>query len=327
MERRSELRHDLVSGNWVLLSTRRGARPHELKHRPKRKPTPLNQCPFERPFRDRSPIYLSGPKDDWRLAVVANKYPAVVHDPRPIKHERNGFYEPIEGAGHHELVLTRSHFNNFPKLSPAEAREVFHVFQERYRDLAKEKEVAYISIFHNWGAAAGASVFHPHYQILTVPIVPSYVERALDTSEQYFHKHKKSVHDVLMHYELKKRKRIVFENSEAVVIAPYVSREPFELRVYPKRRNPYFEEAGEEEIAGVTAALQGALQRLEKKLHDPDYNFLIHTAPVENKAQHHHYKWHIEIIPKLNIDAGFELGTGIEINTVDPDDAAKILRS
>lgn len=327
MERRSELRHDLVSGNWVLLSTRRGKRPHEIKNRPKRKATPIKDCPFERPFRDRSPIYLAGPKDNWRLSVVANKYPAVVHSARPVKNEHNGFYEPVKGTGHHELVLTRDHFKNFPKLSPDEAREVFHVFQERYRDLAKEPEVAYVSIFHNWGPAAGASVFHPHYQILTVPIVPSYVERTLDTSENYFRKHKRSVHDVLMRYELKKRKRIVYENGEAVVLAPYVSREPFELRVYPKRTNPYFEDAGEAEVFGVAAALQNALQRLEKKLHDPDYNFLVHTAPVKDKKRHHHYKWHIEIIPKLNIDAGFELGTGIEINTVDPDDAARILRS
>ncbi len=327
MQRKSEFRHDLVSGNWVLLSTRRGTRPHEIKARPRRKPTPASRCPFEYPFRDRSPIYLAGPKSDWRLAVVANKYPAVVHGGRPVKSERNGFYEPIQGAGHHELVITRDHFKNFAHLKSEDAKEVFHAFGERYRDLAKEKEVAYISIFHNWGSEAGASVFHPHYQILTVPIVPSYVARALETSEEYFRKHKRSVHDVLMKYELAKRKRIVLENKEAVVLAPYVSREPFELRVYPKRPNPYFEEAADEELGGVVDALQSALLRLEKRLHDPDYNFLIHTAPVAEKKSHHHYKWHIEIIPKLNVDAGFELGTGIEINTVDPDDAAKILRS
>jgi UDPglucose--hexose-1-phosphate uridylyltransferase len=326
MERHSELRHDLVSGNWVLLSTRRGMRPHELKSGPKRKPTPISRCPFEYPFRDRSPIYLAGPKDNWRLAVVSNKYPAVVHGSGAVKAEHNGFYEPVMGSGYHELVITRSHYDNFPHLAPEDARAVFHVFQERYRDLAKEKEVVYISIFHNWGPAAGASVYHPHYQILTVPIVPSYIERALQTSEAYFRKHKRSVHDVLMNYELKKRKRIVFENREAVVLAPYVSREPFELRVYPKRCNPYFEDAVAEELSGTVAALQIALLKLEKKLHDPDYNFLIHTAPVAGKKHHHHYKWHIEVIPKLNVDAGFELGTGIEINTVDPDDAARILR-
>jgi UDPglucose--hexose-1-phosphate uridylyltransferase len=327
MARHSELRHDLVSGNWVLLSTRRGTRPHELKGGPKRKSTPISRCPFERPFRDRSPIYLAGPKSDWRLAVVANKYPAVIHGTQPVRSEHSGFYEPVKGSGHHELILTHSHYDNFPHLSSEDAQGVFHLFQERYRDLAKEKEVAYISMFHNWGPAAGASVFHPHYQILTVPIVPSYVERALQTSEAYFRKHQRFVHDVLMNYELKKRKRIVFENKEAVVLAPYVSREPFELRVYPKRHNAYFEDAVPEELAGTAAALQTALTKLEKKLHDPDYNFLIHTASVAGKARHHHYKWHIEIIPKLNVDAGFELGTGIEINTVDPDDAAKILRN
>lgn len=328
MHQHSELRHDLISGNWVLMAPSRGKRPHTLGRIAPTKPTPLKGCPFEDPFENAGPLLsIYGTKKNWSMVAVANKYPAVVHSGRPaVPRKNNGFYEPLRGAGHHELLITRDHFKNFPKLTEREAERLFVAFQERYRILATEKDVAYISIFHNWGRLAGASVYHPHYQILTVPIIPSYVEHVLRVSENYHKKHGHSIHDLLVRYELKKKKRIVFENDAAVALAPYVSPEPFELKIYPKRPSPYFEEAAGAELSGMAQALQISLRRMERRLGHPDYNFFIHTAPVKDKKKYRHYKWHIEVVPKLNIDAGFELGTGIEINTVDPDEAAKILR-
>jgi UDPglucose--hexose-1-phosphate uridylyltransferase len=110
------------------------------------------------------------------------------------------------------------------------------------------------------------------------------------------------------------------------VFAPYVSREPFELRVFPKKHLPYFEDTDEKTMQYTVDALQKALLLLEVQLHDPDYNFFIHTAPLKNKKGHSHYHWHIEIQPKTSIAAGFELGTGVEVNVVEPDDAAAMLR-
>lgn len=328
-DRHSELRHDLVSGNWVLMAPGRGKRPHIIGKASRTKPTPIKGCPFENPFANTGPLLaIYGTRKHWSMVVVANKYPAVVHSGKPVAPERkNGFYEPLRGAGHHELLITRDHYKNFPKLTEREAEKLFEALQERYRVLAFEKDVAYISIFHNWGRMAGASVYHPHYQILTVPIIPADVEHTLRASEAYYKKHGRSIHDLLIRYELKKGKRIVFENDAAVALAPYVSPEPFELKIYPKRPSPCFEDASGAELAGMANALRASLKLIERKLDHPDYNFLIHTAPVKDKKKYRHYKWHIGVIPKLNIDAGFELGTGIEINTVDPNDAAKILRS
>ena len=121
-------------------------------------------------------------------------------------------------------------------------------------------------------------------------------------------------------------KRIVFKNKSALVVAPYVSREPFQLRVYPLKHRPYLEETPDSELKDVALALRHALLKLEKKIKKSDYNFFIHSAPVKKEKSFKHYHWHVEVLPKLNISAGFELGTGIEINTVDPDDAARVLR-
>lgn len=130
----------------------------------------------------------------------------------------------------------------------------------------------------------------------------------------------------MMGWELKNKKRIIYENEGAVVFAPFVSKEPFEMRILPKKHLPYFENTLDIDLDCIVDALRFALKRLETKLHRPDYNFFIHTAPLKNKEKYKHYHWHIEIIPKFNISAGFELGTGIEINPVDPDEAAKVLR-
>ena len=130
----------------------------------------------------------------------------------------------------------------------------------------------------------------------------------------------------MVKWEKKENHRIVYENKSAIVLAPFVSREPFELRVFPKKHLPYFEDTPQNIMEDIVAALQKALAKIEKKLGDPDYNFFIHTAPLKDKKKYSHYHWHIEILPKFNISAGFEQGTGIEINPVDPDEAAKILR-
>lgn len=256
---------------------------------------------------------------------MENKYPAVVHGNHPFI-KKNGAYELLRGLGYHNLIVTRDHNASFPDLSSMDAVSVFQIFQDRYRELEKEPEVAYISIFHNWGARAGASIYHPHYQIITVPIIPRFVEISLGNSQKFFLKEKRCMHCFVIKNELKEKKRVVFKNDSAVVVAPFVSREPFQLRVYPLRHRPYFEDTPDEEVKNIALALRTALGKINHRLHGPDYNFYLHTAPVKGKKKHGHYHWHIEVVPRLNISAGFELGTGIEVNTVDPDDAARILR-
>ncbi|MGC9610883.1 MAG: DUF4931 domain-containing protein [Minisyncoccia bacterium] len=326
MLKRSEIRHDLISGNWVIIAPKRGSRPNDFKNKP-RKEISKNKCPFEGTLAGQEIVKLYGAGKDWRFAVMKNKYPAVVHGTGPMVKKKSGIYEILKGFGHHELVATRDHDKNFPRISKDEAINLFWVLRDRYQILKKEKEVAYVSIFHNWGVKAGASIYHPHYQIVAVPIVPRSVEISLLNSERYFRKTGRCMHDFVVAHELRDKKRIIFKNKNAVVVAPYVSREPFQLRVYPLKHRPYFEETPDNELKDIALALRTALLKLEKKLNKPDYNFYIHTAPAKNAKSYGHYHWHIEIVPQSNVSAGFELGTGIEINTVDPDDAARILRS
>lgn len=339
----SEFRQDPVSGDWILIAPGRGRRPSYLnKKKTKRSVPPKKTCPFEDPSSQRglSLCYRKEGKKfvridlkkedsklkDWKIVVFENKYPAVkpLDNLKTSKHYKKLIAVP--GVGYHDLVVTRGHDENFADLSESTALKLFEVFKERYLSFLNDSRIAYVSIFHNWGPRAGASIFHPHYQIISIPVVPPDVKHSVSGSESYYRKNKECVHCSMVKWERNQKKRIIFESDRAIAFAPFVSRAPFEVRVFPKVHESRFEESSQETFAEVCFALQKSLKLIRKNLGDPDYNFFIHTAPVKNRESFSHYHWHIEIFPRLNIRAGFEFSTGIEINTVDPDAAASILR-
>jgi UDPglucose--hexose-1-phosphate uridylyltransferase len=324
----SQLRQDLVSGDWIVIAPKRAKKPEHLVKKQKRIKAPKKNCPFENPQKSghAKPILIYEKEGDWLVQVVPNKYPAFIHQKTCASFFKKGPYSVIGGIGHHDLLITRDHDKNFPHLSKDLANLVFQTFRDRYLMLFNDPCLAYISIFHNWGPKAGASVYHPHYQMIAIPVIPPDVGHSLKGSFNYFHQHHQCVHCKMIEWEKKDKKRIVYENQGAIVFTPFVSREPFELRIFPKKHLPYFENTLDEDFEWVVDALQKSLLKIEKKLKDPDYNFFIHTAPIKDKEKYENYHWHIEIQPKISISAGFELGTGIEITVVDPDEAAKILR-
>ncbi len=327
----SQFRQDLVSGDWIVVAPSRRHKSSDIAVKiPARKRVPKENCPFEDPQKNGNgePILVVPDRNKWRLQLIPNKYPVVApHKKNCSLITREGPYAAMEGRGYHEVFITRDHNGNFPKLAADDARELFESFQSRYRVLSKDKCLSYILIFHNWGPAAGASVYHPHYQLIAIPVIPPDVEHSFAGSIRFSKENKKCVHCVMLEWEKKEKKRIVYENKGAIVFAPFVSRNSFELRIFPKRHESFFEDSPPETIKSVAEALQISLQKIEKNLNDPDYNFFIHTAPVRNKSKFSHYHWHLEILPKTNIWAGFELGTGIEIVAVDPNEAAKLLRN
>ncbi len=320
----SQLRKDLVSGDWIVIAPKRGLRPHEVGASKRRIRAPKKGCVFENPER---PLLEIRNGDDWTVRVINNKFPAFVHRDVCSVVAREGPYAVMDGIGHHDVLITRSHVQDFPDLPIAHARDLFRAFQDRYLMLMADQCLSYVSMFHNWGTKAGASVYHPHYQMIAIPVIPPDFEHSLKGSMSYYKKHKTCVHCGMIEWERAQKKRIIFENEGAIAFAPFVSRSGFEVRVFPKRHMPFFEHTPDTDLASVVHALHTALRMVKRSLHDPDYNFFIHTPPLMHRKDYSNYHWHIEILPKVNVAAGFELGTGIEINPVDPDDAAEILRS
>ncbi|MFZ5559619.1 MAG: DUF4931 domain-containing protein [Patescibacteria group bacterium] len=335
----SELRQDLVSEDWMIVATGRAKRPRFFAKRGREKfEQPISECPFENPQATGhdEPIliyYKEGKKwrakgvkkliKEWSLQVVRNKYPYL--GPGDCsKIYREGPYTLMDGAGFNEVIITRDHKKHLALMSLKEVEEVIKAYQERYLTLMDHKCVNYVFIFHNHGLGAGASIPHPHSQLIAMPILPADVRRSIRGAKEYHEEHRKCVHCLMLEWEREER-RSIFQNEHFIVFSPFVPRVNFELRIYPRKHQPNFEKITEIERKYLAEALWQALHRLYKGLKDPSYNFFIHTAPCDGK-DYKYYHWHIEILPKTNIWAGIELGTGVEIITVKPEDVAKFLR-
>lgn len=321
----SELRFDIVSKDWIVIATGRARRP-ETFVREKRVKIKESQktCPFCHMETQEPPVLVYPEENRWRVMVIPNKFPAFSRG-KTLNRHKIGPYQVMDGVGYHEVIVTRDHDRQIAQFSKEEVREVLEIYQGRYLSLMDKKFVNYISIFHNHGREAGASIYHPHSQLIAIPTIDPDLRRSLKGSQDFFRRTGKCVHCSTLEWDIKEGRRIIFENDDFVVFCPFAPRVAFEVRVYPKRHSSYFERIGEGEKDQLAEAMQVALSKLFKALKDPAYNFFIHTAPCDGR-DHGHYHWHIEILPKTAVWAGFELSTGIEISTIEPEKAAAFLK-
>ena len=336
-----EFRKDLVSGEWVLIAPGRSRRPDAPEgERPVRESQDVAVCPFEDPqstdhgepllvFNQGERVSVDGAfTGPWTTQVISNKYPAlkpgVCGEP-----ESSGPFLVHPAHGFHELVIFKPHDRGMAEFTDGELTEVLTVYRERYRVIAQDECGDYISIFHNWGRRAGASVTHPHSQIISTPVIPPEVMGSIRGADAYYREHGSTVHCRLIAWEVDRGKRILFEDDVVIAFCPFVSKTPYEVRIFPKHHSPRFEESDDALVAAMARVLRIVLKSLYDALGDPDYNFYIHTAPVTKAGDVNYdfYHWHLEVVPRLKTDAGFELSTAISINSTDPDDAAEHLRS
>lgn len=348
----SELRFDVVSKDWVVIATGRARRPETFKME-RKKGLPKEKCPFckietqlppvlayshgkELPIPQNWPSSEISSKNkesgqnfkkflrSWTTIIIPNLYPAFIKSDRLKKRKEGELYHTMDAVGFHEVVVTRDHEKQLAQFSLEQIKEVIDVYQKRYLTLMNERFVNYVSIFHNHGFEAGASIAHPHSQIVTTPLIDPDLRGALLNSQGYFKKHKKCVYCEMAAWERKTKKRVVFENRDFLAICPFASKAAFEIIISPKKHLSYFERITEKEKQALTEAFKEALGRLYKALNDPPYNFYLHTAPCDGK-NYDFYHWHWTILPKTAILAGFELGAGMEISTIEPERAAEFL--
>lgn len=327
----SEFRQDLVTRDWVVIATGRAKRPKSfIKDRAnnKRFKETLKDDPFKNPQASGNAepllVYPGPTKDDWSLQVIPNKFPAVKAE-TPIHKRKVGPYNVMGGTGYHEVVITRDPEKHIAILDLDKVEEVIRAYRARFEVLRSKEEIRYISIFHNHGPEAGASLAHPHSQIIAIPVMSADVGRSLKGSKRFNDEYGQCVHCKMIDWERKDKQRIIFENDDFIAFCPFISRLAFEVRIFPKNHSAYFETISAKSQRSFAEILQRSLYALYGTLDDPDYNFFIHAAPVKD-GPYDFYHWHLEILPKTAIFAGFELGTGIEISTLEPEKAAEFLR-
>lgn len=331
----SELRLDLASNNWVIIAKGRGKKPEAYK-KIQQLSVPPSECPFCNIDSQRKPLeviingkVIENPSvipDDWTTIVIPNLFPALVPGETIEEHTEGNLYQRISAVGHCELVVTKEHGKFLADFTVDQIKEIIMAYQARYLALKPKKYVNYISIFHNNGPAAGASQPHNHCQIITTPLVDNDLTRALENAAKYYNTNNRCLYCDLNDYEMQKRERIVYENEGFLITCPFASKSAFEMIISPKEHSPYFEQITPRQIELLADAFKIATKVLREGIGDPDYNFYLHTSPCIEGNEYPFYHWHFTFLPKMSVEGGFELGTSMEISTIEPEKACEFLK-
>lgn len=336
-----ELRHDPIQKRWVIIASERGRRPDDFPVG--KEELPEGFCPFCEGNESKTPPEItavrnngSGPNQPgWQVRVVPNKFPALRIEGN-LDRKGIGLHDRMNGVGAHEVIIeTPQHDLNLADAPVDQIERVIRMYRERLADLLRDQRFKYILIFRNYGAAAGASLSHPHTQIIATPVTPLTLAGELTSAKQHYMQKERCLFCDVIQQELESGDRIVVATEQFVALTPFASRFPFEIFLAPRYHHHNFAEISDDTIHHLAVVLKEVLLRSNKCLKNPPYNFLIHTIPnVKARPRRRDYwdtlevdfHWHIELMPRLTRIAGFEWGTGFYINPTAPEEAAKYLR-
>lgn len=328
----SELRRDPIGGRWVIVDTDNPAKPQDYDC----EPVVLKGgvCPFCYGNESMTPIEIevirepgtSPNSSGWQVRTIPNKFPALQIegelDRRPV-----GMYDMQNGVGAHEVIIeTPYHAKDISDLTTEEVQNFLLMYCRRAIDLAKDKRFKYIMIFKNYGAAAGASMEHPHTQLIALPMVPKNVAEEIKGAHDYFEYRERCIFCDIIRQETQEKDRIISENKYFIAFCPFVSRFPFEIWIMPKKHNPRFCQLTIDEMPFLAEILRDTIIKVKKVFPHLSYNYIIHSSPINDDSISDGYHWHIEFMPKLTRVAGFEWGSGFYLVGTPPEIAAEYLR-
>lgn len=335
-----ELRHDPVQKRWVIIATERARRPHDFEIA--RNGESSGPCPFCADTESATPPEIAAFRDassqngpGWNVRVVPNKFPALRVEGE-LERAAVGQYDRMNGIGAHEVIIeTPEHDKDISDLPVEQIAAVLRMYRERLIDLQRDRRFRYILIFRNSGFSAGASLEHPHSQIIATPVTPRTVAVELESARSHFALKERCILCDIIAQELEQHERVVSVDSHFITWCPYASRFPFEMTLAPLRHQHDFATLDDAGMLNLARHLKDVLNRMRRSLDDPPYNFLLHTAPAYHRQKERagywstiedDWHWHFEILPRLTRTAGFEWGSGFYINPTPPEDAARHLR-
>ncbi len=306
-----ELRKDYILDRWVIISSGRGARPHELQ-----KTTAVQQgacffCPGNESLTppEIGRIVKNG---GWQLRWFENKFPALKTEGQPSVKTDNRFYTFASAYGYHEVIVeTPRHDKQLAELPVDEIEQMLHVYARRIVELEAKPNIAYVNVFKNHGYLGGTSIVHSHSQVMATSIIPPLIQEKLSAMRRFL----SCPYCAVIQSESNSGRKC-FENNDFIAFSPYASRFNYEVWIFPKMHVARLEEVN-------FAGLADIMSKVLRKVHEVnlDYNLLVQHGP---RGEDFHF--HIEVCPRAAIWAGFELSSGIIINSVSPEDAAKFYR-
>ena len=329
----SELRRDPIGGRWVIVDTGHPNNPqdYEYEHHTLHG---RDNCPFCYGNESMTPLEIDSIREPgsaantpgWQVRVVPNKFPALQVEGE-LGRRGAGIYDMLNGVGAHEVLLeTPYHEKDTPELTDQEVQNFLSMYVRRTQELEKDRRFKYIMIFKNYGLAAGASLEHPHTQIVALPMVPKNAKEELKGAHNYFEYRDRCLFCDIIRQEVQDRQRVILENEHFLSFCPFVSRFPFEIWIMPRAHSGCFCRISQQELPALALILKDTIARLKKLFASVSYNFIIHSSPINEDGDLEWYHWHIEFMPKLTRVAGFEWGSGFYIVSTPPELAAKFLR-
>jgi UDPglucose--hexose-1-phosphate uridylyltransferase len=326
----SEIRYNVVTREWVIIATERAKRPEQFSQKNLRRPKVepyVATCPFCLGNEQMTPpeTFRISDNGNWRVRVVPNKFAALDRDATLVR-RTDGLKRTISGTGLHEVIIeTPLHDLHMALLAQEDFDRVIQAYYQRYVSISADPRVAHTTLFRNHGERAGTSLEHPHSQIVGTPIIPPQVRDRLETAMRYYDDEGVCLFCALLADETRDAVRVVASNPHFVAFLPFASLNPFHLWIFPIRHCASFANSSEEERQGLSQILRLVLRKICFALANPDYNLSIRSVSQEAGASRS-YHWYLSIIPRVSRIAGFEIGSGMFINTARPEESAAFLR-
>ncbi len=330
---KTELRLDPLTEAWTIFSEARAARPafQSVKQELHEQPLPDPFLAGREQFAPHT-LHTAADDDSWQVRVVPNRAPALRVEGDATRHAA-GFYDRMDGVGAHEVIVESPGSQALEDLPISGIAKVINAWKVRMLDLMRDPRMRSFTIIKNVGRAAGGLTPHAVSQLVAMAVINPLLKTKLTAARHFYHQKKRSIFEDILCEEVRSGTRLVYENNGFAVFCPYASRSPFEMAIYPKRQCPDFHGVSEQEITQLADVLRVALRKLAIALGHPAYNLLLFTAPTRTQRHDHwttieeDFRWHVEIMPRLQHVGGIELGTGCWINSVWPEVAADYLRS
>ncbi|HEY1262910.1 MAG TPA: galactose-1-phosphate uridylyltransferase [Terriglobales bacterium] len=327
-----ELRQNAFTKEWVIIATERAKRPEDMVVRRPVKAVPSYNpsCPFCPGNEDKTPpelLCVYGENDNsWQVRVVPNKFSALARDVQPqrVIHRSR---RTINGFGVHDVIIeTPDHAQVMALMTDSQVADVLRIYKARYSELSLDPRIAHVTIFKNHGVDAGTSLEHPHSQLVATPVISVQVRQRFQEALRHYDDYGDCMFCQAIEEELGEGKRIVLATQHFVALELFASATPFCTHIYPRRHMASFGDISAAELTDLGRVLRSVLAKLYHGLENPDFNYTIRTAPAELIGARY-FHWYLSVIPRLTRVAGFELGSGMFINTVLPEAAAEFLRN
>ena len=325
-----ELRQNRVTKEWVVIATERAKRPEQLSVKREVKPLPAysENCPFCAGNEAQAPpeIMHLDHEGQWQIRVVPNKFSALAREGKPTRTIEKS-RRKINGVGVHDVIVEGRQHNLTTALLPEDhVANIFRTYKMRYDEVSRDDRIAQVIIFKNHGGTAGASLEHPHSQLIGIPVISHQVRERFHEALRHYDEFGECIFCQMIDEERAEGSRIVIDSEHFVAMEQFASPTPFGTHVHPKRHMASFGDIREDELVDLARVMKQLLGKLYYGLENPDFNYSVRTAPAED-AGVKYYHWYISVIPRLTKVAGFELGSGMFINVVLPEAAAEFLRN